>query len=167
MRSYQTVVHGSPTADLLWLTAEQRTVVLWLRNKAGMKRRQGVLNGRRFDYFKGAYMGHCSLLNMPNSSTLISGSSAVKALLSPAYAKVSNVPKVTTEEEAKALLHSIIPHAFYLRVERQGALHSPYDRRSTYEWCHLSSSHLTNHPTTIIPTRSLITFGCMKGANWP
>jgi len=86
-------------------TPEQRSLVIWLRSKAGMKRRQGVLNGRRYDYFK--------------------GSSAVKALLSPAYAKLSSMPKVTTEDEAKALLHSIIPHAFYLRVERQGALAPP------------------------------------------
>ena len=34
--------------------AEQRNVVNWLRTKAGIKRRQGVLNGRRYDYFKGA-----------------------------------------------------------------------------------------------------------------
>jgi protein translocation Sec62 family protein len=42
----------------------------------------------------------------------------VKALLSPAYAKVKNVPKVTTEAEAEALLQSSIQYAFYLRVDR-------------------------------------------------
>jgi translocation protein SEC62 len=52
------------------------------------------------------------------------GKSAVKALLSPAYAALSNVPKVTSESEASALLHSIIPYAFFLRVERSPSLSS-------------------------------------------
>lgn len=46
------------------------------------------------------------------------GKSAVKALLSPAYAKLKNVPAVTNETEAEAVLTSIIPYAFYLRVDR-------------------------------------------------
>lgn len=76
-----------------------RNVVSFLRSsKAGLKNRVGVLNGKRIDYFK--------------------GKSAVKAVLSPAYAKLKNVPKVTSETEASALLHSIIPYAFFLRVER-------------------------------------------------
>lgn len=37
---------------------------------------------------------------------------------SPAYTKVKNVPKVETEEDAQKLLASIIPFAFYLRVDR-------------------------------------------------
>lgn len=37
------------------------------------------------------------------------GKGAIKALLSPEFAKQKKVPKVTTEEEAVALLHSIIP----------------------------------------------------------
>ncbi|KAI0754352.1 translocation protein [Daedaleopsis nitida] len=76
-----------------------RNVVNFLRSsKAGMKVRVGVLNGKRIDYFK--------------------GKGAVKALTSPAYAKLKNVPKVTSEEEAQQLLLSIIPFAFFLRVER-------------------------------------------------
>ncbi|TFY81670.1 hypothetical protein EWM64_g2348 [Hericium alpestre] len=76
-----------------------RNVVSFLRNsKAGLKNRTGVLNGKRIDYFK--------------------GKSAVKALLSPSYAKLKNVPKVTSEAEAVALLHSMIPFAFFLRVDR-------------------------------------------------
>ncbi|OBZ67453.1 Translocation protein sec62 [Grifola frondosa] len=76
-----------------------RNVVNFLRSsKAGMKIRVGILNGKRVDYFK--------------------GKSAVKALLSPAFSKLKNVPKVTTEQEAQTLLLSIIPYAFYLRVER-------------------------------------------------
>ena len=43
----------------------------------------------------------------------------MKAVLSPTYAKKKNVPKVTNEEEATKLLHSIIPYAFFLRVDRQ------------------------------------------------
>ncbi|KIJ61817.1 hypothetical protein HYDPIDRAFT_115275 [Hydnomerulius pinastri MD-312] len=78
-----------------------RNVVQFLRSsKSGMKIRVGALNGKRVDYFK--------------------GKSAVKALLSPAYAKLKNVPKVTTEAEAEALLMSIIQYAFYLRVDRGG-----------------------------------------------
>lgn len=46
------------------------------------------------------------------------GKSAVKALLSPAYTKLKNVPAVTNEAEAEAVLTSIIPYAFYLRVDR-------------------------------------------------
>jgi translocation protein SEC62 len=62
-----------------------------------------VLNGKRHDYFK--------------------GSGAIKALLSPAYQKASSgkkseLPKVTTEEEAAEVLHGVIPYAFFLRVDR-------------------------------------------------
>ncbi|KAI3617461.1 hypothetical protein CBS9595_003370 [Malassezia furfur] len=75
-----------------------RRVVDFLRTKAGMKVRPGVLNGQRADYFK--------------------GSAAIKAVLSPEYAKLRNVPKVTTEEEAEKMLHNLLPYAFFLRVER-------------------------------------------------
>ncbi|KII87635.1 hypothetical protein PLICRDRAFT_112185 [Plicaturopsis crispa FD-325 SS-3] len=88
-------------------TAEQQlkapadilNVVQFLRSsKSGIKIRVGALNGKRIDYFK--------------------GKSAVKALLSPAYAKLKNVPKVESETDAHTVLHSVIPFAFYLRVER-------------------------------------------------
>ncbi|KZT23712.1 translocation protein [Neolentinus lepideus HHB14362 ss-1] len=76
-----------------------RNVVDFLRSsKSGMKIRVGVLGGKRIDYFK--------------------GKSAIKAILSPAYAKLKNVPKVTSEDEAQQLLHTVIPFAFFLRVER-------------------------------------------------
>jgi translocation protein SEC62 len=39
-------------------------------------------------------------------------------LQSPAYQKLKNVPNVTNEQEATTVLTSIIPHAFYLRIER-------------------------------------------------
>lgn len=42
----------------------------------------------------------------------------MKALLSPAYAKTKNTPKITSEEGAHALLHNIIPFTFFLRVDR-------------------------------------------------
>lgn len=67
--------------------------------KSGIKNRTGVLNGKRIDYFK--------------------GKGAVKALLSPAYSSLKNVPKVTSETEAVALLQQTLPYAFYLRVDRQ------------------------------------------------
>ena len=52
------------------------------------------------------------------------GKAAVKALTSPAYAKLKNVPKVASEEEATQLLLSIIPFAFFLRVEHLERLNS-------------------------------------------
>jgi len=42
----------------------------------------------------------------------------VKALLSPAYAKTKNTPKVTSEDQAIQLLNAIIPFTFFLRVDR-------------------------------------------------
>jgi len=78
---------------------DKRNVVNFLRSgKAGLKNRVGVLNGKRVDYFK--------------------GKSAIKALLSPAYAKTKNTPKITSEAEAQTLLHNIIPFAFFLLVDR-------------------------------------------------
>jgi translocation protein SEC62 len=80
-----------------------RSLVNFLRSSAGPKTKVGVLNGKRHDYFK--------------------GTGAVKALLSPAYQKASSgkksdLPKVTTEEQAAEVLHSVIPYAFFLRVDR-------------------------------------------------
>src|SRR5882724_11256758 len=99
---------------------EIRAVVSFLRSsKAGMKNRVGVLNGKRIDYFKGTRM--CSSPTSPHHPHLyiflhlsMAGKSAIKALLSPAYAKLKNVPKVTSESEAQGLLHSCIPFAFFL-----------------------------------------------------
>jgi translocation protein SEC62 len=53
------------------------------------------------------------------------GKAAVKALLSPAYGKLKAAPKVASEDEATALLTSLIPYAFFLRVERGGAVGKP------------------------------------------
>ncbi|KAL9937433.1 hypothetical protein V8E36_003842 [Tilletia maclaganii] len=88
-------------------TPETRAVVNFLRNGAGMKTRPGVLNGTRVDYFK--------------------GSSAVKALLSPAYKKLKGVPPAETEEDAEKVLHEIIPFAFFLRADRGPAVGSGKD----------------------------------------
>ncbi|KAI0642790.1 translocation protein [Trametes meyenii] len=78
---------------------EIRNVVNFLRgSSAGIRIRVGVLNGKRVDYFK--------------------GKAAVKALLSPAYLKLKNVPKVADEQGALQLLLTVIPYAFFLRVER-------------------------------------------------
>lgn len=100
--------HDDPNNDAVvtFISQEQqssaplpaRNVVNFLRNKSGIKTRVGALNGKRVDYFK--------------------GSAAVKALLSPAYAKLKDVPKVSTKEEAEECLHNIIPFAFFLRVDR-------------------------------------------------
>lgn len=97
---------------------QARNVAQFLRSsKSGMKIRVGALNGKRVDYFKGvpAFFS----LSFHVFLTLRSlGKSAVKALLSPAYAKLKNVPTVTNEAEAEAVLTSVIPYAFYLRVDR-------------------------------------------------
>lgn len=42
----------------------------------------------------------------------------MKALLSPAYAKLKNVPKVTSETEAITTLSAVNAFAFFLRVQR-------------------------------------------------
>ncbi|KAL4402065.1 Translocation protein S62 [Malassezia pachydermatis] len=86
---------------------EARNVVNFLRNKAGMKTRPGIVNGQRADYFK--------------------GSAAIKAVLSPEYAKLKNVPAVASEEEAERMLHGLLPYAFYLKVER-GAVPAAKDK---------------------------------------
>jgi len=49
-----------------------------------------------------------------------SGKSAIKALLSPAFAKVKGAPKVTSEAEAQTLLTAVNAFAFFLRVQRGG-----------------------------------------------
>jgi len=76
-----------------------RKIAMFLRSgKAGIKVRVGALNGKRFDYFK--------------------GKSAIKALLSPAYAKQKGFQKITTEAEALTVLSAINAFAFFLRVQR-------------------------------------------------
>lgn len=97
-----------------------RAVVSFLRSsKSGLKNRTGVLNGKRIDYFKGALDVLFVDASTPSHTCLSHvGKSAIKALLSPAYAKLKDVPKVTSESEAQNLLHQIIPFAFYLRVDR-------------------------------------------------
>ncbi|KAG8742196.1 Translocation protein S62 [Ceratobasidium sp. 414] len=74
-------------------------VVNFLRSSSsGIKTRVGALGGKRHDYFK--------------------GKAAVKAILSPAYAKLKHAPKVTSDTEATQLLHTIIPYTYFLRVDR-------------------------------------------------
>jgi len=76
-----------------------KNVAQFLRGgSSGMKSRVGALNGKRLDYFK--------------------GKSAVKALLSPAYKKLKNVPAVEDETQATAVLHAVNAFAFFLRVQR-------------------------------------------------
>lgn len=68
--------------------------------KSGLKPRQGVFNGKRFDYFK--------------------GKRGIEALLKENYAKVvskgDTVPK--TREEAFIVLNELGKHGFLLRVDR-------------------------------------------------
>lgn len=107
--------------------AEVRNVVNFLRSsKAGIKVRVGVLNGKRIDYFKGEWLVSLSFIHSTHRTPHnAKGKSAVKALTSPAFAKLKNVPKVESEEDAEKLLASIIPYAFYLRVDRGQPSGSP------------------------------------------
>jgi translocation protein SEC62 len=93
-------------------------VVNFLRSSsAGIKTRVGALGGKRHDYFKGKSLPLALTIRL----TPFAGKAAVKAVLSPAYAKLKHAPKVTTDEEAVQLLHSIIPFTFFLRVDRGDA----------------------------------------------
>lgn len=50
----------------------------------------------------------------------------MKAILSPAFTKLTpSVPLIENEAAAIALLHSLIPHTFFLRVERGGSVSGP------------------------------------------
>lgn len=96
-----------------------RNVADFLRNgKGGMKTRVGLWNGKRVDYFKGMSYREAYTDQITDILVFISGRSAVKALLSPAFAKLKNVPKVKDEAEATALLSSMMPFAFFLLVQR-------------------------------------------------
>ena len=101
-------------------TPEIRNVVNFLRSsKAGLHIRVGILNGKRVDYFKGVSASTPSFVSRASSHIpALAGKGAIKALTSPAYAKLKNVPKVANEEDAQKLLLSVIPYAFFLRVER-------------------------------------------------
>jgi len=112
---------------------EMVNMIAFLRGaKSGIKNRTGVLNGKRIDYFKGMPIRLalttllCERIAMSDSQSFFPchsflGKAAVKALLSPAYSSLKNVPKITTETEAIALLQQTLPYAFYLRVDRQQA----------------------------------------------
>lgn len=54
----------------------------------------------------------------PSLSLRHTGKSAIKALLSPAYAKQKGLPKITTETEALTVLSAVNAFAFFLRVQR-------------------------------------------------
>lgn len=95
----------------------------WLRNKSGMKIKTGVLHQKRVEYFKGVYVRlevaftvHGATeprLRLCNDA----GKSAIKALLSPAYAKVKGAKKIASEEEAIQFLQSAAV-VFFVRVAR-------------------------------------------------
>jgi translocation protein SEC62 len=101
---------------------EFRNVAKFLRGYKELKIKPGVLNGKRIDYFKGRVQFE---LRYPLLILLI-GKSAVKALLSPAYAKLKKVPpQPKSEDEAAQLLLRMIPFAFFLRIERGAPSGSP------------------------------------------
>ncbi|BGP16185.1 hypothetical protein JCM10213_001401 [Rhodosporidiobolus nylandii] len=82
--------------------AEVHKVINFLRNSTAIKTKVGALAGKRHDYFK--------------------GKAAIKALRSPAYAKLatpsSKLPTFEDDEQARQFLHSLIPFTFFLRIAR-------------------------------------------------
>ena len=56
--------------------------------------------------------------------TVLAGKSAVKSLQTPSYGKQKGFPKIVNEEGALSLLRSIIPYAFYLKVDRGNSVTS-------------------------------------------
>ncbi|CAH7665797.1 translocation protein sec62 [Phakopsora pachyrhizi] len=82
------------------IPADLLVVVQYLRSKAEVKTKTGVLEGKRHEYFKGKSM--------------------IKALLSPSYSKIhpKSLPEVKDEESAIKLIESIVPYTFFLRVHR-------------------------------------------------
>ncbi|CAJ0835018.1 9681_t:CDS:2, partial [Entrophospora sp. SA101] len=68
--------------------------------RSTVKTRQGILNGKRVDYFK--------------------GKAAIKQLLKEAYSKQKNIPKINNKNEANGLLEELLSYTFYLRAERSG-----------------------------------------------
>jgi translocation protein SEC62 len=97
---------------------EIQKVALFLRSGgAGMKVRVGALNGKRLDYFKGVPSPiFFAVFQLSHSS--LTGKSAIKALLSPAYQKTKGVRPIASEEEAKTVLSAVNAFAFFLRVAR-------------------------------------------------
>jgi translocation protein SEC62 len=96
---------------------EIKKVAQFLRGGgAGMKVRVGAMNGKRLDYFKGVFaQPH---MRGTNANCFLLGKAAIKALLSPAFAKVKGVPKVTSESEADMVLKNVNAFAYFLRVQR-------------------------------------------------
>ena len=100
-----------------------KAVVKFLRRKSGMKLHTGVLNGKRVEYFKGRTAATLQrVLPWPSISCLLillpPGSSAVEALLSPAYAKLKSASKIPDETDAIKLINQTMRFAFFLRIDR-------------------------------------------------
>ncbi|KAF8761120.1 Translocation protein [Rhizoctonia solani] len=112
-------------------------VVNFLRSSSsGIKNRVGALNGKRHDYFKGVTC-HTPVPEL----IVLAGKAAVKAILSPAYGKLKNAPKVADEQGAVQLLHSIIPFTYFLRVDRGESTGGPDEY---YVWLY-EGSQLTTY----------------------
>ncbi|KAI8868175.1 translocation protein, partial [Ramicandelaber brevisporus] len=74
-------------------------VVKYLRSSsAGIKLREGVVNGRRVEYFK--------------------GKSAINALMRDEYQSGSR-PSVSSRQDATSTLTDVLSHFFFVRCERQ------------------------------------------------
>ncbi|KAJ1677587.1 Translocation protein S62 [Spiromyces aspiralis] len=107
---------------------EVMTITKYLYNasKSGLHIREGVLNGRRVQYFK--------------------GKSAVNALIKP---KTSSAPKCGSEEEAIELLEDMVAYQLIVRCDRkenQNVLHpSPFQEFKKdyyYAWVYEGSQLL-------------------------
>ncbi|KAL1915200.1 uncharacterized protein VTP21DRAFT_7476 [Calcarisporiella thermophila] len=84
---------------------EVKNAANYLRSdKSGLKIRQGVLNGKRVEYFKGKGL--------------------VNALLRENYAKHTpkTQPPLTTREEAQQFAQQLLLNGFFLRIDRGGTV---------------------------------------------
>ncbi|KAI9100669.1 translocation protein Sec62-domain-containing protein [Phlyctochytrium arcticum] len=95
-------------------------------NESNLKIRQGVLNGRRVDYFKGKH--------------------AVNAVLREPYRKNPKRPAVTDRAEGDALLAKLFTYGFFVRVEKTDrpkhvSLHQiqAFEPESYYAWVYEGS----------------------------
>ncbi|KAF9067427.1 translocation protein Sec62-domain-containing protein [Rhodocollybia butyracea] len=96
-----------------------KKVAQFLRSgSAGIKVRVGALNGKRIDYFKGKRNERTQKRH--SCSYLCSRKICGESLLSPAYAKQKNMPKITSETEALTVLNAVNAFTFFLRVQRGG-----------------------------------------------
>jgi len=94
------------------------TKQIWYQGQNGCSGRKATRLFQRYLSFPASHLSP-SLLLQTDTLHPSPGKSAIKALLSPAYSKLSGVPPPPeSSESARELLHSWIPYTFFLRTTR-------------------------------------------------